>query len=158
MKWALRFIGIKGISKFIKEFPSWEKTFSEEELKNIYLHFVEYSGSVLPELPHELSNHNSGIDNPHRASRDKLAAALLNYKSTFGTPHWEEAAHHFQLSGAIIESIVSGFVEDIQHQTFSRADRYIPLFEKLKEVEREAFKPLLHTREIDRSKKAELIL
>lgn len=154
----LGFIGIKGMSKFIKEFPSWEKTFSEEELKNIYSHFVEYSGSVLPELPHELSNHNSGIDNPHRASRDKLAAALLNYKSTFGTPHWEEAAHHFQLSGAIIESIVSGFVEDIQHQTFSRADRYIPLFEKLKEVEREAFKPLLHTREIDRSKKAELIL
>ena len=53
---------------------------------------------------------------------------------------------------------MNGFVEDIQHQTFSRADRYIPLFEKLKEVEREAFKPLLHTREIDRSKKAELIL
>ena len=122
------------------------------------MHFVEYSGSVLPELPYELSNKNSGIDNPHRASRDKLAATLLNYKSVFGTPYWEEAAHHFQLSGAIIERIVMGFVDDIQHQSFSKSDRYISLLEELKIVEREAFKPLLHMQEIERSKKIELTL
>lgn len=139
----LGFIGQRGIDRLIKELPSWEKTFSQQELKNIYLHFVEYSGSTLPEIPSELSGHDSGIDNPHRGSRDKLAAALLKYRSAFGTPDWEKAAYHFQESGALIESIVSGFIADIQHQTFGNADRYIPLFEKLKEAESEAFQLLL---------------
>lgn len=139
----LGFIGQRGIDRLIKELPSWEKTFSQQELKNIYLHFVEYSGSTLPEIPSELSGHDSGIDNSHRGSRDKLAAALLKYRSAFGTPEWEKAAYHFQESGALIESIVSGFIADIQHQTFGNADRYIPLFEKLKETEAEAFQLLL---------------
>ena len=89
---ALSFVGQKGLDKFMKEFPKWKNVFAQEALCKIYLHFIEYTGSVLPELPYEISGSRSGIINPHRASRDKLAQALLKYQGSFGVPGWEDAA------------------------------------------------------------------
>lgn len=153
----LSFIGKKGIDRLIKEFPTWENIFAKNELRNIYLHFIEYTGSILPELPYELNQNNSGIFNPHQASRDMFSAALLKYKS-IGTSSWEEAAHYFQISGRIIEEIVNEFIKDVNQQCFSRSDMYIPLFEKLRNTENKAFKALLPIREKNRTKKYELEL
>lgn len=138
----LGFMGKRGFERFIREFPTWNNIFSQDELRKIYLHFIEYTGSILPELPYEFSNRNSGIRNPHQASRDQLAAALLRDKSNLGTSAWEEAAKCFQISGTMIEEIVKNFIEDIQRQSFLSTDQYVPLFEKLKETESRAFKVL----------------
>ena len=105
---ALSFVGQKGLDKFMKEFPKWKNVFAQEALCKIYLHFIEYTGSVLPELPYEISGSRSGIINPHRASRDKLAQALLKYQGSFGVPGWEDAAYCFECSGQIIQTIVGG--------------------------------------------------
>ena len=105
---ALSFVGQKGLDKFMKEFPKWKNVFAQEALCKIYLHFIEYTGSVLPELPYEISGSRSGIINPHRASRDKLAQALLKYQGSFGVPGWEDAAYCFECSGEIIQTIVGG--------------------------------------------------
>ena len=151
----LGFMGKRGIDRFIREFPTWKNVFSVDELNKIYLHFIEYTGSILPELPSEISNSNSGIVNPHQASRDQLATALLKYKSSLGIPAWEEAAKCFKTSGAIIEKIVRGFIDDIHHQSFIESDKYVSLFEKLKGIESRAFKILLPAHELNKAKKHE---
>lgn len=152
----LGFMGQKGISKFIKEFPTWGEVFSKDVLNKIYLHFIEYTGSILPELPPEISNGNSGITNPHQASRDQFAAALEKYQIDLGTQNWQKAAYHFRESGKIIEQIVSGFITDIQHQSFSDTEKYIPLFEKMKNTEHKAFHSLLPVQELRKTKRVEL--
>lgn len=142
----LSFMGRRGLNRFIAEFPKWaDNMFTEEELKRIYLHFIEYTGSVLPELPYEISGQKSGIFNPHRASRDKFAQALVKCKDSFGTGGWEEAAVHFQKSGKIIGEIVNGFIEDVVGCSFGHSEKYIPLFEALRECEENAFRRILDT-------------
>ena len=118
---ALSFVGQKGLDKFMKEFPKWKNVFAQEALCKIYLHFIEYTGSVLPELPYEISGSRSGIINPHRASRDKLAQALLKYQGSFGVPGWEDAAYCFECSGEIIQTIVGGFIEDVGNMSFGNS-------------------------------------
>ncbi|MDE7088535.1 MAG: DUF4872 domain-containing protein, partial [Prevotella sp.] len=135
----LSFMGQRGLDRFIAEFPEWADMFTEEELLKIYCHFIEYTGSVLPELPYEISGRKSGIFNPHRASRDKFAQALLKYKDSFGTEAWEEAVRHFQKSGKIIEEIVDGFIEDVAGYSFRHPGKYIPLFQALRGCEEDAF-------------------
>ena len=139
---ALSFVGQKGLDKFMKEFPKWKNVFAQEALCKIYLHFIEYTGSVLPELPYEISGSRSGIINPHRASRDKLAQALLKYQGSFGVPGWEDAAYCFECSGEIIQS-VGGFIEDVGNMSFGNSEKYIPFFQKLREHEECAFHIML---------------
>lgn len=140
---ALSFVGQKGLDKFMKEFPKWKNVFAQEALCKIYLHFIEHTGSVLPELPYEISGSRSGIINPHRASRDKLAQALLKYQGSFGVPGWEDAAYCFECSGKIIQTIVGGFIEDVGNMSFGNSEKYIPFFQKLREHEECAFHIML---------------
>ena len=140
---ALSFVGQKGLDKFMKEFPKWKNVFAQEALCKIYLHFIEYTGSVLPELPYEISGSRSGIINPHRASRDKLAQALLKYQGSFGVPGWEDAAYCFECSGEIIQTIAGGFIEDVGNMSFGNSEKYIPFFQKLREHEECAFHIML---------------
>lgn len=135
----LSFMGQRGLDRFIAEFPGWADKFTKEELQKIYLHFIEYTGSILPELPYEISGLKSGIFNPHRASRDKFAQALVKYKDVYGTESWEKAARYFQKSGKIIEEIVDGFIEDVMEYSFGYSEKYIPLFQALRGCEEEAF-------------------
>lgn len=140
---ALSFVGQKGLDKFMKEFPKWKDVFAQEALCKIYLHFIEYTGSVLPELPYEISGSRSGITNPHRASRDKLAQALIKYQGSFGVPGWEDAAYWFESSGQIIQKIVGGFIEDVVNMSFGNSEKYIPFFQELREYEECAFHIML---------------
>lgn len=140
---ALSFVGQKGLDKFMKEFPKWKDVFAQEALCKIYLHFIEYTGSVLPELPYEISGSRSGIINPHRASRDKLAQALLKYQGSFGVPGWEDAAYCFECSGQIIQTIVGGVIEDVGNMSFGNSEKYIPFFQELREHEECAFHIML---------------
>lgn len=142
----LSFIGQRGLDRFIGEFPEWKNIFSEEELQKIYSHFIEYTGSILPELPYEISGRRSGIINPHRASRDKFAQALVKHKDSFGERTWEDAARHFQKSGEIIEEIVNGFLEDVAGHFFRNPEKYIPLFQALRGCEEIAFRKILDSR------------
>lgn len=137
------FMGQRGFDRFISEFSGWADLFTEEELRRIYSHFIEYTGSVLPELPYEISGRKSGIFNPHRASRDKLAQALLKYKDSVGTGAWEEAAQYFQKSGKMIEEIVGSFIEDVAGRSFGHPEKYIPLFRELRGYEEAAFRKIL---------------
>lgn len=139
----LSFMGQKGFDRFIGEFPKWADMFTNEELQKVYSHFIEYTGSVLPELPYEVSGQQSGILNPHRASRDKFAHALVKYKNSLGTEAWEEAAAYFQKSGKVIEKIVDGFMEDVISCYFRHSEKYIPLFQTLRRYEEDAFRRIL---------------
>ena len=58
--------------------------------------FVTFTGSVLPELPGQLSGYYSGVKNPHKGSRDRLSTALMNYKDSIGFSTWEQTAAAFQ--------------------------------------------------------------
>jgi hypothetical protein len=136
---TLSFVGQRGLDKFMKEFPKWKDVFAQEALRKIYLHFIEYTGSVLPELPYEISGSQSGITNPHQASRDKLAQALIKYQDSFGVPEWEDAAYWFESSGQIIQTIVEGFMEDVRNMSFEDSEKYIPSLQKLREYEEYAF-------------------
>lgn len=140
----LSFIGQRGLDRFIGEFPEWKNIFSEDELQKIYSHFIEYTGSILPELPYEISGRKSGIINPHRASRDKFAQALVKHKDSFGERAWEDAARHFQKGGEIIEEIVNGFIGDVAGHSFRNPEKYIPLFQALKKHEEDAFRNILN--------------
>ncbi|MDE5781752.1 MAG: DUF4872 domain-containing protein [Lachnospiraceae bacterium] len=115
---TLSFMGQRGLDRFIAEFSDWADKFTKEELQKIYLHFIEYTGSILPELPYEISGLKSGILNLHRASRDKFAQALVKYKDAYGTEDWEKAARYFRKSGKIIEEIADGFIEDVVEYSF----------------------------------------
>ena len=138
----VNFIGQKGLKRFIKEIPSWPQVFSEEVLKKIYLHLIEFSGSTLPELPKEISGSCTGVINPHQGGRDKLATALQCYKNTFGSSEWGIAAEHFSESGRIIENIVHECVNDVCKQSFSSTEKYIPLLKQLEQSEMLAFQSL----------------
>lgn len=141
----LSFMGQRGLDRFIAEFPKWADIFTEEELQKIYSHFIEYTGSVLPELLCELGGRKSGIFNPHRASRDKFAQALLKYKDSFGTKAWKEAAGYFQKSGKIIEEIADGFLADVAGHSFRHPEKYSLLFQELRKCEEFAFRKILDT-------------
>lgn len=58
----------------------------------------------------------------------------------------------FKTSGAIIEKIVRGFIDDIHQQLFIESDKYVSLFEKLKGIESRAFKILLPAYELNKTK------
>lgn len=137
------FMGIRGMEKLIKEFSSWKNCFDVSTLCEIYKHFVTYTGSVLPELPEKLNDNSSGIENPHRGSRDRLSTALMQYKDSIGFPTWEQAAIAYQESGTIIEQIANGFTQDILDNSFSEANKYISLFSQLKQAEEKAHKELI---------------
>jgi|GEM_PF-1069478 len=136
------FMGIRGMEKLIKEFSTWENYFDASTLCEIYKHFVTYTGSVLPELPEKLNDDSSGIENPHRGSRDRLSTALMQYKDSMDSSTWEQAAIAYQKSGIIIEQIVNGFTQDILDNSFSETHRYISLFSQLKQVEEKAHEEL----------------
>lgn len=140
---TLSFVGQRGLDKFMKEFPKWKEAFTQEALRKIYLHFIEYTESVLPELPYEISGRQSEITNPHQASRDKLAQALIKYQDSFGVPEWEDAAHWFESSGQMIQIIVDGFLEDVRNMSFGDSRKYIPSFRKMREYEEHAFHIML---------------
>lgn len=139
----LSFVGQRGFSKFVGEYPKWEDMFTKDELRKIYLHFIEYTGSVLPELPNELGGSPSGIINPHQASRDQFAQALLKYSDCFGIPTWIEAAHYFEVSGKVIEEIVEGFVEDVKSIDFVDSEKNLSLFQNLRKYEDAAFQNII---------------
>ena len=136
------FMGKCGIEKFMKEFPTWKNIFTESEMKKIYLHIAEFTGSVLPGLPDEVNGGLTKINNPHQASRDMFSAALLKYRDKFGTPAWQSAVRDFQRSGKIIEIIVKELTNDILNDSFSDSYKYLALFEKVRNIEENAFRKL----------------
>ncbi|MEM1486175.1 DUF4872 domain-containing protein [Oscillospiraceae bacterium PP1C4] len=138
------FMGIKGFEHFIKEFPLWKTMYDKDTLKNIYMHFITFTGSVLPEPPAQFDNHASGIKNPHRGARDSLSAALLKYRDTFGDESWERYAKSFEQSGEVIEQVVNGFTEDILKQSFHESEKYIELFKQIKQIETQAYTDFLY--------------
>ncbi len=137
------FMGIRGMEKLIKEFATWKDCFDDSTLREIYKHFVTYTGSVLPELPEKLSESSSGIENPHRGGRDRLSSALRQYKDSIGSSAWEQAALAYQKSGMIIEQIVDGFTQDIFDHSFFENDKYVNLFLQLKQTEERAHEALI---------------
>lgn len=135
-------IGRRSLERLIKEIPTWGETFSPEVLEKIWLHIIEFSGSTIPELPKEISGFSSGVINPHQGGRDKLAAALQQYRDVFGIPEWETAAKYFSESGHIIEMIVQECVQDVCKHSFASMEKYIPLLKNLLECETSAFRNL----------------
>lgn len=149
------FMGIRGIEKLIKEFSAWKNSFDDSTLCEIYKHFITYTGSVLPELPEKLNEYSTGIDNPHRGSRDRLSTVLMQYKDSIGVSSWENAAIAYKKSGEVIEQLVNGFTQDILDNSFSNTHKHTELFLQLKQIEekahRELFIPIEHQKSRNKS-------
>ena len=136
------FIGKRSIDKLIRELPTWKNSFTMDVLKKIYLQLVEFTASVVPELPEVLSGFNSGIVNPHQGGRDRLASMLLKYQNKFGTPSWKVASELFVESGQIIESITRECIDDIRRESFENTDKLISLLIQAKSIEENAISHL----------------
>ena len=137
---AVGFIGAKGLNKLISELPKWSRTFSRAELDDIRRFFVMFTGSVLPKLPKELDESDlSGLDNPHRGTRDRFADALLRDCRQFGDESWIAASDYFSESGKIIEKIAEGFIRSILDSASPDPAEFTPLFRDLLETERNAY-------------------
>lgn len=137
---ATGFIGSRGLHKLISELPKWGGSFDRTELDEIFRFFLMVTGSVLPKLPKELDESDlSGLDNPHRGTRDRFADALLENCSQFGNECWITAAKHFSDSGKLIEKISKGFTRNILDQSYPDPAKFIPLFKDLLETEEKAF-------------------
>jgi len=135
----LSFMGVRGFERFIKEFATWNTVFNKDTLRKIYIHLITYTGSVLPGLPKELDENNPEIDNnPHKASRDRLAKALKENCNELGNENWKVASKLYEESGSIIEKIIQGFVEDVIENSYNNTNKYIELFKNLKCVEEKA--------------------
>lgn len=137
------FYGIKGIDKWIKEFPKWNKQYDSDILKTIYTHHARFSGSVLPELPAGLDKNQSQLINPHRGMRDKLASSLTGYRELFGNMSWELASKHLNKSGEIIEKTVNEFASDILRNCYQETDKYMDLLRQLREYEKKAYMEII---------------
>lgn len=137
------FMGTKGLTRLIKEFPSWSNTYNNNKLEAIYKHLIMFTGSVIPELPKELNIINSGIDNPHKGSRDLMSKALRKHASKYGNDNWEKAAEQFEKSGNIIEQITNHMIEDVLNGDFTDTTKYAELFETIQSYEVKAFSSFL---------------
>lgn len=126
------FMGMKGFARFLEEYPGWMTAYPPEVLRRIYLHVVEFTGSVLPGIPEVLGGSPLGFANPHQAGRDRFAAALLKYQVDFGTQEWAAAAGEAVRSGRLIEAIAEGFTADLVNRTFTDHSRYLALFAGVK--------------------------
>jgi hypothetical protein len=110
----VRFLGLPGIKKLSEEFPDWLEKLTKPQLKKCLMHFVEYTGSVIPMLPSRLVHFN--IDKQfevHMGNRDKFTTLLKSLSSEFKKPEWIHAANHFKESGIIIEKITSGITDHL---------------------------------------------
>jgi hypothetical protein len=137
---AVGFAGSKGLNKLISELPKWSRCFCRAELDEILRFFVMFTGSVLPELPKELDESDlSGLDNPHRGTRDRFADALRKNYGPFGNESWIAAAEHFSESGRSIEKIAEGFTRNILDSSCPDPAEFLPLFKGLLESENKAY-------------------
>ncbi|SKC73340.1 Butirosin biosynthesis protein H, N-terminal [Maledivibacter halophilus] len=143
LKPKLGFMGTKGLTKLIKEFSLWRNMYNKDILKDIYMHFIKFTGSVLPELPKQLNKMNSGINNPHRGTRDLMSKALITYSSQYGNENWEKASILFERSGNIIEQVSNYMIKDVLNDDFSNMSKYIELFYAIQNYEVKAFNLLL---------------
>lgn len=137
------FMGIKGLTRLIKDISFWTDRYSEDSRKAIYTHMVTYTGSVLPMLPEALDSANAGFTNPHRGCRDKMARALRSYAHLYGSRNWLEAAEYFEKSGDMIARITDMMARDILNSDFSASARYADLFRDMRDLEEKAFKCFL---------------
>ncbi|GAA0127498.1 BtrH N-terminal domain-containing protein [Clostridium sp. CTA-19] len=135
----LGFIGMRGFERFIKEFDTWNTIFDKDKLREIYIHLITYTGSVLPGVPKELNENDPEIDdNSHKACRDKLAKALNENCDKLGNENWKVASKLYEESGCIIEQIVQGFIQDVIENSYNNANKYIKLFKNIKCIEKKA--------------------
>lgn len=129
------FMGRPGYRRFWQEFPTWKEQYSDAQLREIYLHFVRFTGSILPELPSVLDADQSGLSNPRCGGRDMLAAAMTEYQAAFGQPSWALCSELLAESGRQIEQISNGFTKDILAQNYQQTSRYELAFRELGERE-----------------------
>lgn len=138
------FLGARGMKKLITELPFWSRSYDNAVMEEICRFLVMFTGSVLPDLPKELDESDlSGLENPHKGTRDRFAEALMKYTQEFGSEAWAKAAVHFAESGELIEKIAEGFTQMILNRSYSDMSSCVPLFEKLLESETMAYSQFL---------------
>lgn len=129
----VKFLGIPGIRKLIKEFPLWGEKLGQN-YKPSLMHLVEYTGFP-PSLPPRILL-QQGIDvedtpDNHRAARDVLASLLVKLSDEYNEPAWLKASATFAKSGELLSEMTTNVTEylltDIRDHLL-----YVP--ELLKEV------------------------
>jgi hypothetical protein len=129
----VKFLGIPGIRKLIKEFPLWDEKLGQN-YKPSLMHLVEYTGFP-PSLPSRILL-QQGIDvedtpDNHQAARDVLANLLAELSNEYIEPTWLKASVLFAKSGELLsemtDNVTNYLLTDIRDHLL-----YVP--ELLKEV------------------------
>jgi hypothetical protein len=106
------FLGYKGMEKFQKELPNWEKTLGTSEVKKIWSELVPFFGSV-PTTPALLKGLPKEEDGPivFQASRDKFARVLEDLAIRMNLPELKEASLNFFKSGEEYQKVCDALIE-----------------------------------------------
>lgn len=134
--------GMSGMRKLSKDIVKWEAEMDEDNYTNALKNLVTFTSSTVPELPRELRNYDTGIDNPHKGARDKFAKALMREKDKLGTPVWEVAAELFFESGEMIGKITE-ILTDKLLKNITDIGEVSKLLNKIADTEEKAFNMFL---------------
>ncbi len=106
------FLGIKGIKKFARELPGWEKELGKEETVKIIKNMVYFFGSV-PTTPNKLLGINEKDAVTFMCSRDKMGKVLKDLSIEYENEQFEKAGDLFYKSGQEFEKLCSVFIDYI---------------------------------------------
>ncbi len=104
------FIGIRGMLKLAKEFPTWKEELSKEDYEAVLRNMVMFSGTV-PQMPNRLLGIKEADVIPYMCCRERLAGVLAELGTKHQIISWCEAAELFMQSGMVLEKMVGQMVE-----------------------------------------------
>lgn len=133
------FTGEKGYLLLVRKLEEWAGQPATDQLKQICEHLVTFTASVIPELPGRLLRFQTGVVNPHRAGRDTFASALRQWEPEYGDGTWIRAADCFEKSGLLMERATNIIADAVLAGNYAALQECVPLFEKVRELETEAF-------------------
>lgn len=130
--------GVKASERVIAEIGDWQKSYSNQDLKQIYDFIVMLTGSILPESFDSLTTQSLGFENPHQAMRDHFSAALLQYAGLYGNRNWLKAAEFFAESGLAIQQFVATCIDAIKEDHYVVSLAQLALLKKIQLLDTEA--------------------
>jgi hypothetical protein len=136
------FMGLRGMRKAAQELPLWNAEMSAPQSVEALRFLATFTCSVVPNLPQQLLSSPLGYTDPHQACRDRFAQELIHFSRLYAQPQWEQAAHLFQSSGALIERLTQVATEALlgDKTAFDTAPN---LMSQIANTEEQAFRLLL---------------
>jgi hypothetical protein len=138
----VKILGIPGIRGLSADFGKWGNVLESSAYTEALKHFVMFTASVVPALPSQLAEFDTGIPDSHQGTRDAFAESLLQNLSEYGNTSWEKAADLLRKSGDLIGQMTGVITEYLLNHHYDLQE--IPeLLKQVADYEEEAFRIFL---------------